>query len=306
MKRSIIILLTIAALAIMGIFIFIPSKIKVSSFVLVHANNHASHRMLMNEGNWTKWWPDEKVFQLDKTRFKLTKKMLNAFEVEISVSADPVTSRLMLLPTLSDSISLTWSCEIQSGNNPLKRISAYNTASSIKKDLDKLLQSLGAFLSDQKNIYGFEIKEVKVTDSVLISTRKTLDHYPDEFETEEMIQKLRGYIKKYNAKEMNFPMFHVMKKDSLHYEAMAAIATDIGLPDNNEFALKMLLKGGNLLEASVTGGHATIRKGFFEYENAIKDYRWATPAIPYQLIITDRTKEKDTAKWVTKLCYPVY
>jgi len=306
MKKVIITLLTIAALAITGVFIFIPSKIKVSSVKVVLANELASHRILMDEANWAKWWPNEKVFQLDKTSFKLTQKMLNGFELEISGKDEPVASRLMILPRVSDSITLSWSCDIQSGNNPLKRISAYNTASEIKKDLDKLLQSLAAFLSDQKNIYGFEIKEVKVTDSVLISTRKTFDHYPDEFETEEMIQKLRSYIKKNNAKEMNYPMLHVRKVDSLHFEAMTAIATDIKLPDNNEFASKMLLKGGNLLEAPITGGHATIRKGFIEYENAMREYSWTSPAIPYQLIITDRTKERDTTKWVTKLCYPIF
>jgi hypothetical protein len=306
MKKIIITLLTIAALFIAGIFIFIPSKIRVSSVAMVLANDLASHRMLMDEANWAKWWPNEKIFQLDKTSFKLTQKMLNGFELEISGKDHPVTSQLMIIPVNSDSITLEWSCNIRSGNNPLKRISAYNTASDIKKDLDKLLKSLGAFLSDQKNIYGFEIKEMKVTDSVLISIRKTFNHYPDEFETEEMIKKLRAYIKKNNAKEMNYPMLHVRELDSLHFEAMTAIATDIKLPDNNEFVSKMLLKGGNLLEAPITGGHATIRKGFIEYENAIREYSWTSPAIPYQLIITDRTKERDTTKWVTKLCYPIF
>ncbi|TMI65119.1 MAG: hypothetical protein E6H07_04140 [Bacteroidetes bacterium] len=306
MKKVIIILLTIAALAIAGVFIFIPSKIKVSSATVVLANELASHRILMDEANWAKWWPNEKVFQLDKTSFKLTQKMLNGFELEISGKGEPVASQLMILPMASDSIKLSWSCDIESGNDPLKRISGYNRASVIKKDLDKLLQSLAKFLSDQRNIYGFEIKEMKVTDSVLVSTRKTFDHYPDEFQTEEMIQKLRRYIKKNNAKEMSYPMLHIREVDSLHFEAMTAIATDIKLPDNNEFASKMVLKGGNLLEAPVTGGHATIRKGFIEYENAMKEYSWTSPAIPYQLIITDRIKERDTTRWVTILCYPVF
>jgi len=306
MKKIIIILLTFAALAIMGIFIFIPSKIRVSSVNMILANNLASHRMLMDDDNWAKWWPTEKVFQLDETQFKLTQKMLSGFDLEIIGKDKPLTSRLMIIPMVSDSITLNWSCEIPTGNNPFKRISAYNTASDIKKDLDKLLLSLGAFLSDQKNIYGYEIKEVKVTDSVLISTRKTFDHYPDEFETEEMIKKLRAYIKKNNAKEMNYPMLHIKIVNGLYFEAMTAIATDIKLPDNNEFAAKMLLKGGNLLEAQITGGHATIRKGFIEYENAIREYSWTSPAIPYQLVITDRTKERDTTKWVTKLCYPIF
>jgi len=94
--------------------------------------------------------------------------------------------------------------------------------------------------------------------------------------------------------------------DSTHFEAMTAIATDIKLKDNNEFASKMLLRGGNLLEGEINGGQATIRKAFYEYENYIKDYEKTAPAIPYELIITDRTKERDTAKWITRLCYPVF
>jgi hypothetical protein len=293
-------------LAILASYVFIPSKIRVSSVTLVKANDLASHRVLMDEANWAKWWPNEKAFQFDKTSFKLTQKMLNGFELEISGNGDPIKSQLMIIPVNSGSLTLAWAFELQSGNNPLKRISTYNTATTIKKDFNKLLKSLGVFLADQKNIYGFEVKEVKVTDSVLISTRKTFNHYPDEFETEELIQKLRDYIKKNNAKEMNYPMLHVKRLDSLHFEAMTAIATDIKLPDNSEFASKMLLKGGNLLEAPITGGHATIRKGFIEYENVLRDYSWTSPAIPYQLIITDRKKERDTAKWMTKLCYPVF
>ena len=68
----------------------------------------------------------------------------------------------------------------------------------------------------------------------------------------------------------------------------------------------MLLKGGNLLEGEISGGFASIRKAFNEYENFIKDYAKTSPAIPYELIITDRTKERDTAKWITRLCYPVF
>ena len=124
MKKVIITLLTIAALAITGVFIFIPSKIKVSSVKVVLANELASHRILMDEANWVKWWPNEKAFQLDKTSFKLTQKMLNGFELEISGKGEPVASRLMILPMVSDSITLSWSCDIESGNNPLKRISS--------------------------------------------------------------------------------------------------------------------------------------------------------------------------------------
>jgi len=306
MKKLLIVLLTFAALAIMCSYIFIPSKIKISSVVTGPANGIAAHRVLMDDDTWVKWWPNEKVFFLEKTSFKLTKKMFNSFEFMIYKGNDSLISQLQIIPVDLDSANLVWSCEIPTGNNPVKRFGRYNIATAIKKDLDFLLDSLIGFVSNHKNIYGFIINEAIVKDSILISTRKLFDHYPNEFETEELIKKLRAYISANNAKETNYPMLHVRHLDNMHFEAMTAIATDIKLPDNNEFASKMLLKGGNLLEGEIKGGHASIRKAFDEYENFIKDYGQTSPAIPYELMITDRTKERDTAKWITRLCYPVF
>jgi hypothetical protein len=260
----------------------------------------------MNDENWAKWWPGEEKFQLGQTTFRLTQKRINSFEVIIPQEKDSIITQLMIIQINPDSTALIWSSELVAGNNPVKRLSNYKKAITLKKDIDVLLTHLGNFLSDQRNIYGFEVKQVKVTDSVLISTRKTFDHYPSEVETEEIIKKLRAYIKANNAKEMNYPMLNVKELDSSRFEAMAAIATDITLPNTSEFASKMLLKGGNLLEAQITGGPATIKKAFDEYENVIREYGYTPPAIPYQLLITDRTKEPDTAKWVTRIYYPIF
>jgi hypothetical protein len=305
MKKGIIILLTIAALAIAGIFIFIPSKIKISSVSKTHANSDGALRLLLNDDNWAKWWPSDKVFQLDGSSYSISKKMISGFELMISKDADSVASRLLVIGITVDTTVLTWSCELETGNNPFKRLAGYKKAVAIKKNINLLLDSLQSFLSDQKNIYGIVAKQVKVTDSVLISTRKSFDHYPDEFETDILIQKLRAYIKAGNAKETNYPMLNVRQVDENKFEAMVAIATDKSLPDDNDFATKMVVKNGNLMVAEITGGHARIRQAFIEFDKLIEDYNKTPPAIPYQLIITDRTKEPDTNKWVTKLCYPI-
>jgi hypothetical protein len=305
MKKGIIVLLTIAALTIAGIFIFIPSKIKISSVSKVHANSEGSLRVLMDENNWASWWPGEKAFQIGETSFTISKKMITGFELMIRKESDSVAAQLLVIGLNVDTTLLTLSCALQSGNNPIDRIADYKKATLLKKDFNLLLDSLGAFICFQKNIYGFVANQVKVTDSVLISTRKSFDHYPDEFETELLIQKLRDYIKVGNAKEMNYPMLHVKQLDEKHFEAMVAIATDKSLPDNNDFATKMVVKNGNLLVAEITGGHARIRQAFVEFDNLIEEYNKTPPAIPYQLIITDRSMERDTAKWITKICYPI-
>ena len=306
MKKILIILLIIAGLTVLASYIFIPSRIQISSARTVRANNLASHRVLMNDDNWKKWWPGGKQFQIGEMAFDLTQKRINSFELLIPEEKDTISTQLMLIQINPDTSELLWSAALEAGNDPIQRLKSYRKAVEIKRTLDKLLGSLDGFLSDQRNIYGFSFKKVKVPDSVLISTRRSFAHYPNEFETEELIRKLRTYIKINNAKEMNYPMLHVRQLDSARFEAMAAIATDIRLPDTDEFAGKMLLKGGNLLEAQITGGHATIRRAFNEFENVIREYGYTPPAIPYELLVTDRTKETDTTKWLTKIYYPVY
>jgi hypothetical protein len=121
-----------------------------------------------------------------------------------------------------------------------------------------------------------------------------------------MIRDLRKYIAQNNAIEKNSPMLNVLKFDSSHYEAMTAIPVDRALTPTNEFAPKFLLKGGNILEVQVQGGPTTIENGLKELENYRSDYRFTSPAIPYQLLVTDRMKEADTTKWITRLYYPVF
>lgn len=306
MKKIFFILLSVVVLAIVAVFIFIPSEIKISSVASSSVNQLAAQRVLMNDDVWTSWWPGKKKFTHQGTQFSLTKKMLNAFELSAIHRGDTTSGLLQLIPVNTDTTRLNWVCTLSAGNNPLYRFLKYQEAIALKKNLDFLLNSLSSYLGKKENIYGFTVKNSIVADSVLISNRKQFNHYPDEFEIDSMVQKLRSYIRSNNAKEMNYPMLHVRKIDSLHFEAMAAIATDIRLPDTNEFAYKMLLKGGNLLEAEITGGYATIRKALTEYDNYVRDYNYTSPAIPYELMITDRTKERDTLKWVTRLCYPVF
>jgi hypothetical protein len=182
----------------------------------------------------------------------------------------------------------------------------YFNAGRIKKIVTALTDSLRNYMDKPENVYGFSVKEIKVTDSVLISTRSTFNHYPGEKEVDSMIQLLRKYISSQKAVEKNYPMLNVHLNGDNKYETMVAIATERLLPANGSFSPKLVLKGGNVLEAKFTGGPAGIKKAFEEFENYRLENSFSSPAIPYQLLITDRMKEQDTAKWITKMYYPVF
>lgn len=299
-------MLVLIILAVGAIYIFIPARINIAETTLVKVNTDAAYRTLIQEKNWLKWWPASTGFTYNKLSYRLTRSMFNAFELEIILPDDSLSSKLGLVPVGLDSTAFGWSCILNTGNNPIKRFFQFRQSKAIKKNLNELLGRLNEYLANEENVYGFTVKEVKVVDSVLLSTRHTFDHYPDETDIGTMIRKLRNYISSQQALEKNYPMLNVRPVSEKIYETMVAIATDKRLPATENFAPKFVLKGGNILETEIRGGPFKIKEAVFQFELYKNDFRKVSPAIPYQLLVTDREKETDTTKWITKLYYPVF
>ena len=306
MKKILIILVLLLVFVLAAVYLFIPGKIKIEASISLNAGLPGISRLLIDENNWKKWWLAETHFSYNKQTYSIRSKISSVFDIDIYSGKDTVNSRLELVPVKNDTMAIGWHAEQVTGSNPFIRFSQYRRAKATEKNMNEILQSMKAFLEKTKNIYGFEIKKTLVTDSVLISVRRSFEHYPHVQEIDAMIQELKKYIVQNNAIEKNSPMLNVLKIDSSHYEAMTAIPVDKALPQTLEFAPKFLLKGGNILEAQVQGGPHTIENGLLEIENYRSDYGYTSPAIPYQLLVTDRLKETDTTKWITKLYYPVF
>jgi len=306
MKKILIVLLVLVVFTLAAVYLFIPGKLKIEATISLKAAFPGVSRTLTDENTWKKLWPGETPFNYNKQTYSIGVKISSVFDIDIYSGKDTVKSRLELVSIENDMMMIGWHAEQMTSSNPFTRFSQYRHLKETEKNMHEILQIMKAFLEKTKNIYGFEIKETLVTDSVLISMRRSFRHYPTVQEIDSMIQRLKKYIVQNNAIEKNSPMLNVMKLDSTHYEAMSAIPVDKALPRTNEFAPKFLLKGGNILEAEVQGGLFTIENCLQEIENYRLDYKYNSPAIPYQLLVTDRLKEPDTTKWITKLYYPVF
>ncbi|HMK19375.1 MAG TPA: hypothetical protein VK492_14330 [Chitinophagaceae bacterium] len=306
MKKVLIGLVLSIAFLLAADYLFIPRKIKIEAAVPLNAALPAVFRTLINDSNRKKWWPGETPFAYNQQTYSIKGKLFNVFDVDIYSDKDTINSQMELVLVNANTLTILWNAEQVSSNDPFKRFERYRHAKQTEKNMNEILQSLETFLQKKENIYGVDIKETLVKDSALISTRRQFDHYPNVQEVDSMIQSLKKYISQNNAIEKNSPMLNVFELGNSRYEAMTAIPVDKVLPKTNEFAPKFLLKGGNILEAEIQGGPYTIKKGLKELENYRADYKFNSPAIPYQLLVTDRTKEPDTTKWITRLYYPVF
>lgn len=306
MKKLVIgIILTVAVL-LTFIYLFIPGKIKINESIPLKAALPGVSRLLADDKNWDRWWPGKQTFDFNDNHFLLKGAIFNQFDITIINKKDSIKSRITLILVNNDSMTVDWNTDIFTSTNPLNRLTQYNRSRQLKKDLHTILTNLKIFVEKTENIYGIVVQKKFVQDSVLISTRSSFDHKPGVKEIDAMIQKLRAYIAENKAVEKNLPMLNVLMIDSSHYEAMTAIPVDRELPATREFAPKFLLKGGNILETQIQGGPHTIEKAFNELENYRSDHKYTSPAIPFQLLITDRAKEADSTKWITKLYYPIF
>ena len=305
MKKILIALVLLLVIALAAVYLFIPGKMKMEEKIIIGAALPAVSRELASDRNWNKWWPGKNVFIFNGEQYKPAGNAFNVFAMDIYSNTDTTKSRVELVFLNIDSIMIIWNAEKLTSNDPFKRFSAYRNAGRSAKNMRLLLEHLRSFMEKTENIYGYSIQRTKVIESVLVSTRRSFDHRPDETEIDAMIQSLKKYIAENNAVEKNYPMLNVTLIDSNYYEVMTAIPVDRSLPNTKDFATKFLLKGGNILEGVVKGGPHTIETALLELEKYRSDHQHTAPAIPYQLVVTDRVKERDTAKWVTKLYYPI-
>ena len=306
MKKILIGLVLLLVAALTAVYLLIPGKIKIETSVSLNATFPGVSRTLMNDSNWSKWWQSKTPFIYNAQTYTILGKIFNAFDIGVQNGKDTIRSRMELIFITTDMMTINWGAAQQTSSNPFQRFADYRNAKATEKNMQAILNSMKVFLEKPENIYGFTVVNTKVMDSVLVTTRRSFDQKPSIQDIDSMIQSLKKYIARNNALEKNSPMLNVLKTDDSHYKVMTAIPVDRELPNTNEFVSKFLLKGGNVLEAEIHGGPTTVENSLKEFENYRSDYKHDSPAIPYQLLVTDRIKEADTTKWITKLYYPVY
>jgi len=313
MKKIVLAILLVLVLFIAVVYVFIPNSLTISSAASFHANRDGVYRFLSDENNWQKWWPgsisktagDSIQFRYEDCDLRIEEILYNAVELKVSKNSDTSLALFKLVPFTNDSIGIEISSEVNARPGPFSRLSAYFMARRLKQVFDGIVLSLSKYTGELKNIYGMNIKNEKVQYANLISTKQLFRRYPSTSDVYALIQKLRNYANKCGAHELFSPMLHIQKADSTSYTAQVGIPVDRALPEKDDITSKWMMKGGNILTGDVIGGQKQIEDAQRQMELYISDYQRSIIAIPFQMLITDRTKEPDSTKWITRLYYPV-
>jgi len=313
MKRIVIAIVILFILLLAGSYILIPQKLKVSSAITYQANGEGLSRFLFADSNWGKWWPgkisadtsSKKIFSYSGYDYSIEKIRHHSFELALTKKESSYNSLLKIVSFEKDSVGIEIETELNSGNNPVGRIRNYFNAKKIKNGFDDLLIALKDHTKTVKDLYGYDIKSEKVEMQFLLSTSKVFPHYPTTGDIYSLVNLIRDHISKTDGKEEFSPMLNIESGDSINYYVRVGVPVNKMLPEKENISLKQMVKNGNILVAEVRGDQKNINEAIKQMEKYITDYQRSNIAIPFQSLITDRSKEPDSTKWITKIYYPV-
>lgn len=269
-------------------------------------------RFIGEEEKWEKWWrnSDGKAhrngdpFIYNGTVFRLSGQQNYIAGIVIEQNGIKIQSVLHLVSFKSDSTGAIWECEIPAGNNPVSRISTYNKAVELSKNMKAVLQNLKNYVSNPLNVYEISIHRSFTRDTTMLSARFISPTYPTTAEIYGCLETIEKSIKKQEGKVSNFPLLHVRQLDSGGFETQVAIPTNRLLENDGKIFYRRMFPG-NFLTAEVKGGPYTLKEAQDQLINFQKDNRKIVMAMPFQQLITDRMKEQDTLKWITRIYLPV-
>jgi hypothetical protein len=301
--------IAIAAVIVMLVgllFWLFPRNVDIHEKITIAVNPRAFTRQIIDESKWH-WWPGTKTenrqerifFEYRGNRYTVIEKKLTSLVIQIGKEKDSMLTELIFIPVQNDSVQLNW----VTMQNPGTKNSSWTR--HLDSDIQLIFEKIRSFYSNEDNIYGFHIQNEFVADSNYLFTSFSSKEYPSTALVYGHIDRLQQYIRSNNAQSTGYPMLNLYRGNDSTYFAKVALPVDKKLGNSGDIQYRWMLKGGNILVTEVVGGPHKIEAAFQEMENYVQDHQRVAPAIPFQSLVTDRTKQPDTSKWMTRLYWPV-
>ncbi len=310
MKKIILAVTVFLIICLSCIYLIIPSTIIISRIDPIRSYQNGITRFFRDSNKIREWGKtfalqENNGFTLKGYTYTFKKGLSSLVKVFIRNSNFKVESVLFSMPVYKDSSNIYWETKIKTGINPFARIKKYFEIKRLKENMNEVANHLKSFLDKNENIYGIHVEEINLRDSLLISAKTMLNHYPTEPDIYKEADKLKAYAKSKGAGPTDSVMLHVEKLDSLEYEMMVGLPINKDIPGSKDIHTKRMPYGKSMFVSVITGGTANVQKGMEQLKLYLIDSERASPAIPYEMLITNRLTEKDSTKWVTRLYYPV-
>lgn len=323
MKKIFFAFALLLVIVLVGLYVLIPTKLKISAIGYVRCTDNAANRLLAEPSQWKLWWPDsvsqpggpaskasmgstmsDSGFSYNGTVFSVKQKSFSGVILSTNFWGSEIQGEFAHAASSNDSIAVIIQFKTTLSLKPISRIQQYLEAQKLKKNCVAILDHLKKFLENKENVYGISIKEIRVTDTLLASRFFLSATYPSVDKIYEAVDALKTYIAANGGSETGFPMLNVTMVDSSHYKTRVAIPINKEIKESEAMQLKKMIPG-RILVTEIKGGQQTINNAYTQLRYFLSDNEFASPAIPFESMITNRVQEKDSSKWITRIYYPI-
>ncbi|HEY2648414.1 MAG TPA: GyrI-like domain-containing protein [Puia sp.] len=312
MKKWIVWFIVILILGLASIYIFIPPKNVITIMSSAEATITGEFRYMSQEENWEKWWLDAdgkhhvkgEPFTYGGNQFRLNRRSYNAVGIDIIQNGATTPSFLNMISYVIDSTGAVWACETPATLNPVTRVRNYLKALRMKRNMTGVMKVFSDFISNPKNVYGMTIYKTTVHDTLMVSSRFTSPLYPTTAQLYGYFDTLKQTITKQRALPVGFPIMNLRKMPDGSFETQTGMPTNRLLKNDGKI-LALRMPPGLFMTADIRGGAYTVDEAMRQLELFIQEYNRVKIATGFQILITDRRKEPDTTKWITKIKIPI-
>lgn len=313
MKKILLICASIIFSSLIAIYIFIPARITITSAAIAGAPDVAIERLLMDESHWPAWWKNcelnkfhSATISQHKYTITLKQKYYKSLQFDLEAPDEkPVSSRLTLIPLRKDSTGFEWTCQLEAGNNPIQRFQNYRKAREIKFLLDSSLQPCVRFFSTTENVYGIQIERTKLPDTLFVTAKKIFSNKPNQQDIYTLIKQIEKYIQAQGTKPSGSAIYNISQLTINQFQLMAGIPVSSRIKENKPFEIKYMVPG-SFLVTEVLGGEYSIQHSAQQLKQYFQDYKKTSMAMSFTMLVTDRSLQPDSSRWITRLYEPVY
>jgi effector-binding domain-containing protein len=296
-------------LVIAAIYFFIPSQLKIALFVPVKCNVFGADRVLGDTGNWARWWPENVKgpagLEYKGVNYQAGKRLMRSVDINIDEKGRAMSGMLSVFPAVRiDSCYLQLQFGLRASLNPLKRINQYREVQHLKADIGIILDSFRTYLESMQNVYGLTMVEESTPGSQVEEITRVVGEYPNTDTIYMEVGKLERFLAAHGSIKTGEPIMNITALADGRFKLRVALPTDKAIPNSGNVESREI-PTDKFLHADVRGGEGAVRAAFGSMDNYISDYGRTIVAIPFASLITDRRLERDSAKWVTRIYYPL-
>ncbi|PLW89436.1 hypothetical protein [Mucilaginibacter sp.] len=312
MKNPAVIVLALLLLVFISIYFIIPEKIKTTNAVQIDASDMNVARYLVNKRAWQKWWPgksntqDSSLYTYKNMAFTLHDNTNGSMPALISYGNTKAGSSLTYNSIEEGSCMVYWTVEMQTSLNPVKRVQEYLEIKKLGGELQDILRIFKKFMQADSNVYGFTFGIKKIDYEYMMVTATQTTTYPANDVVYKLINQLKNEAGKQHLQQLATPMLNVHQTDENAYQVTVALPVNKPFSANSSIKMEKMVLGGNLLQTSVNGGPGNVKNAFRQLKRYQKDHHLISPAMPYELLVTDRSTHPDTSQWHTTLSWPIF